>query len=156
MQMQQQADRLAAEMGAQCVGVRVSRLHRMIARRFEQALRPVGLTLPQLEILAHLTAIGSAVTPRVLADWLGVERSTMSRNLATLERDGLVRTIERSPTGRSMRVAITEQGRRMLGTAERSWRQVHDELRATLGADVATVIDSWLEDLDPPPAVGTT
>src|SRR6478735_2985511 len=102
--MQQRADALAAQMGAECVGVRVSRLHRTIARRFEQALRPLGLSLPQLEVLAHLTAIGSPLAPRVLADWLGVERSTMSRNLATLERDGLVSTVDRSPTGRSMRV----------------------------------------------------
>ena|SRR6185436_14244282 len=146
--MQQQAGLLATEMATQCVGVRVSRLHRLIARRFEQALRPVGLSLPQLEVLASLTAIGSAVAPRVLADALGVERSTMSRNLATLERDRLVTTVEQSPTGRSMKVAITDQGRRALGAAEASWRTVHDELREALGGDVASVVDAWLEQLE--------
>ncbi len=150
--MQQNVDGLATEMAELCMGLRVSRLHRMIARRFEQALRPVGLSLPQLEVLSTLTAIGSAVAPRVLADWLALERSTMSRNLATLERDQLVTTVERSPTGRCMSVAITEDGRRALGAAERSWREVHDELRHALGDDVATVIDAWLQQLDRPPA----
>ena len=150
--MQQHEDELAAEMAAGCVGLRVSRLHRMIARRFEQALRPVGLSLPQLEVLSTLTAVGSAVAPRVLADWLAVERSTMSRNLATLERNQLVDIVEQSPTGRSMSVAITDEGRRRLAAAEASWRQVHDELREALGDDVAAVIDAWLEQLEQPRA----
>jgi hypothetical protein len=47
-----------------------------------------------------------------------------------------------------MRVAISDDGRRMLGTAERAWRQVHDELHDTLGDDVAPVIDTWLEELE--------
>ena len=150
--MQQKVDRLAADMAVQCVGLRVSRLHRMISRRFEQALRPVGLSLPQLEVLSVLTAVGSAVAPRLLADWLALERSTMSRNLATLERDGLVDTVERSPTGRCMRVAITTRGRRTLGAADKAWRAVHDELRDALGDDVAPVLDAWLEQLEQPPA----
>ena len=99
-----------------------------------------------------LTAVGSAVTPRLLADWLAVERSTMSRNLATLERDQLVETVERSPTGRCMSVTITERGRRTLGAAERAWRAVHDELRGALGDDVDPVLDAWLEQLEQPPA----
>src|SRR5215207_3989697 len=150
--MQHKADRLAAEMAVQCVGLRVSRLHRVISRRFEHALRPVGLSLPQLEVLSVLTAVDCAATPRVLADWLAVERSTMSRNLATLERDGLVDTVERSPTGRCMNVAISARGRRTLATAERAWRAVHDELRDALGDDVAPVLDAWLEQLEQPPA----
>jgi DNA-binding MarR family transcriptional regulator len=56
-----------------------------------------------------------------------------------------------SPTGRSMSVAITDQGRRTLAAAEQSWRQVHDELRESLGDDVAAVIDAWLERLEHPP-----
>jgi DNA-binding MarR family transcriptional regulator len=150
--MQQKVDRLAAEMAAQCVGLRVSRLHRMISRRFEQALRPVGLSLPQLEVLSVLTAVDAAVAPRLLADWLAVERSTMSRNLATLERNQLVDTVERSPTGRCMSVVITELGRRTLGAAERAWRAVHDELRHALGDDVATVLDAWLAQLEQRPS----
>ena len=106
----------------------------------------------QLEVPSALTAVGSAVTPRPLADWLAVERSTMSRNLATLERDQLVETVERSPTGRCMSVTITERGRRTLGAAERAWRAVHDELRGALGDDVAPVLDAWLEQLEQPPA----
>jgi hypothetical protein len=50
-----------------------------------------------------------------------------------------------------MSVAITDQGRRTLAAAEQSWRQVHDELRESLGDDVAAVIDAWLERLEHPP-----
>src|SRR5215813_4049967 len=97
---QEAAGRLAAAMAEGCVATRISRLHRLVARRFEQALRPLGVTLPQLEVLAALTIVGRPVRPTDLADLLAVERSTMSRNLAVLEGAGWIATAQRSPTGR--------------------------------------------------------
>jgi hypothetical protein len=49
---------VAEEMQANCLGVRVGRLHRIVARRFDQALRPLGLSLSQMEILSGLTIMG--------------------------------------------------------------------------------------------------
>jgi DNA-binding MarR family transcriptional regulator len=110
---------IAKIMGEQCVAVRIGRLHRLVARRFEQGLAPLDLTLPRLELLAWLTLAGGPVRPATLADRLAVERSTMSRNLARLEKRSWVQIAERSPMGRSMTVVITDAGREMLIRAER-------------------------------------
>ena len=138
------AAELAREMRADCVGMRVGRLHRIVARRFDQSLRPLGLTLPQLEVLSALTLAGHPVRPGALADYLAVERSTMSRNLSVLEDRGWARTAERSPTGRSMTFAITGPGTEVLARAGDAWREAQAGVAALLGADAPARLDTWL------------
>ena len=120
-------------------------LHRIVARRFDQSLRPLGLTLPQLEALSALTLIGHPVRPGVLADYLAVERSTMSRNLAVLEERGWARTVEWSPTGRSMTFGITGPGTEVLSRAGDAWREAQAAVTALLGADAPGRLDTWLD-----------
>jgi DNA-binding MarR family transcriptional regulator len=146
--MQQQALDLAEEMRDGCLGVRISRLHRLVARRFEHALRPVGLTLPQLEVLAVLMLRGS-VKPAAVADALAVERSTISRNLSVLEAKGWV-TLETSPSGRAMSAAITDEGVDMLAAAKEAWAEAQAHVVDLVGTDVAETTDSWLDALAAP------
>jgi len=88
------------------------------------------------------------VRPATLADRLAVERSTMSRNLARLEKRSWVQIAERSPTGRSMTVVITDAGREMLIRAEKAWREAQGSLLDSLGdTNVAGVLDTWLHGL---------
>ena len=141
----------AAEAGAKittsCIGVRVARLNRLVARRFDAVLRPHGVTISQLEVLAALVSAAEPVRPAVLASGLAVERSTMSRNLASLERRGRVVTTERSPSGRSQRVAITQDGRSTLAEIQSTWARAQRDLLDALGADVVPQLDSWLRAL---------
>ena len=58
-----EASDLAETMRASCLAARVTRLHRVIARAYEQALRPLGLTQPQLEILGTLLIMTGPVKP---------------------------------------------------------------------------------------------
>lgn len=144
------AHRLALEMHASCVGVRVGRLHRQVSRQFEVALRPLGLTLPQLEILAGLTVFGRPVKPALIADKLGVERSTMSRNLTLMESRGLVATAEMSATGRSLAVGITAHGTDTLAAAAEAWSQAQQAVISLVGEGAPSTLDSWLADLSRP------
>ena len=125
--------------------MRVGRLHRIVARRFDQSLRPLGLTLPQLEALSALTLTGRPVRPGTLADHLAADRSTMSRNLALLEERGWARTAERSPAGRSMTFEITAPGTEVLARAGAAWREAQAAVTALLGADAPAQLDSWLD-----------
>ena len=75
---------LAAAMREDCLGARVSRLHRLVARAYEQQLQASGITLPQIEILSYLMNAANPVRPTALAAELMVERSTLSRNLAQM------------------------------------------------------------------------
>src|SRR5260370_15910874 len=104
------ADDLAAEVGGACLGMRVARLHRVVARLYEQALQTAGLTQPQMEVLACLISAAGPVRPAALAARLMLERSTISRNLALMRNRGSVTVTETSATGRAMSVTIIDAG----------------------------------------------
>ena len=147
MQHQAQAARLANAMRQECLGVRVGRMQRLVSRTFENALRPLGVSLPQLEVLSALTAIGRPIKPTELADLLLIDRSTMSRNLALMETKGWVSTTETSPTGRSLAVRITDAGTVQLATSERAWRDAQKKVAASLGDEAVPTLDHWLATL---------
>ena len=141
------ASQVASDLQTSCLGVRIGRLNRMVGRRFDHALRPLGLSIAQMEVLGALVLNDSPLRPADLAQWLAVERSTMSRNLALMENRGYVRTTETSPSGRSQRVTITREGEMVLGQAEQAWRQVQDSIAAQLGEHAVPTLDSWLASL---------
>lgn len=144
---QRQAAALAKDMAQGCLGVRVGRLHRLVGRHFDQALRPLGLSISQMEVLSALTLIAEPVTPSVLADALSIERSTMSRNLALMQAKGLIRATETSATGRSMAVTITDAGTGALAQAQHAWSEAQHAVQHSIGANAATVLDSWISGL---------
>jgi DNA-binding MarR family transcriptional regulator len=141
------ATTMAHAMQGECLGLRVGQLHRLIGRRFDQALRPLGLSISQLGVLSALTIHGGAVKPAQLAEWLATERSTVSRNLSLLEGKGLLAPAEVSASGRSMAVTITEQGAAALAQSENAWRTVQASLTELLGDDAPAKLDNWVERL---------
>ncbi len=138
---------LARQMQQTCLGVRIGRLHRLVVRRYDQHLRDTGLSIPQIEILSALHLIPEPIKPSDLAGHLGIERSTMSRNLSVLADKNLVTASRTSPTGRAQRITITSAGRRALRDAGRAWAAAQASVRAALGADAAGLIDRWIDDL---------
>ncbi len=85
--------------------------------------------------------------PAELAERLGMDRSTVSRNLALMVQHGLVETTETSPTGRSLRVMVTMAGRGALAQAEQAWRSAHADVKNAIGPEAAGEIDGWLAGL---------
>jgi DNA-binding MarR family transcriptional regulator len=141
------ADDLAEEVRSACLGMRVSRLHRVVSRVYEQELQTAGLSLPQMEILTVLVTAAGPVRQAVLAAKVGAERSTVSRNLALMQNKGWVTVAETSPTGRAMSVTITGTGVTAFTSASTAWRSAQTAAVGLLGADAISVLDQWL-DLD--------
>jgi DNA-binding MarR family transcriptional regulator len=138
------ADDLAAEVADACLGMRVARLHRVIARRYEQALQTAGLSQPQMEVLASLIIAAGPVRPAALAARLMLERSTLSRNLALMQKKGWVAVAETSATGRAMSVTITSAGAAAFASADSAWRRAQADAARMLGPDAAPTLDHWL------------
>lgn len=138
------ADDLAAEVGGACLGMRVARLHRVVARLYEQALQTAGLTQPQMEVLTSLISAAGPVRPAALAARLMLERSTISRNLALMQNRGWVAVTETSATGRAMSVTITDAGMTVFTSAGTAWRRAQADATRMLGPDAAPVLDQWL------------
>lgn len=150
------AEKFATVLHESCVGVRVARLHRYTARRFDRELRQLDMTMPQLEILSLLVLRKAPVRPGEIADILLTERSTVSRGLSILNDRGWIMATETSPTGRSMAVTITPAGLESFAAAHAAWEAAHLSLTEALGLDAQGVLDTWLERLlDVPPVTAT-
>jgi DNA-binding MarR family transcriptional regulator len=98
---------------------------------YDEILEPSGLRGTQFSLLVALSLTGEAPVLR-LADELGLDRSTMTRNLAPLERDGLVVSAE-GPDRRVRLIQLTEAGRRALATALPLWEKAQRRFIEALG-----------------------
>lgn len=118
-----------------CLCLAVRRAARTITRTFDRELRAHGLRATQFTMLSALKLKGPR-TIGELADLLGTERTTLTRNLALVEARSLV-TIRAGADARSRIIAITTQGRGALRAALPTWRRVQDELVESIGAQAA-------------------
>jgi DNA-binding MarR family transcriptional regulator len=87
------------------------------------------------------------VRPGEIANWLGVERSTISRNLDVLTQRGYVEVSETSSTGRTTRVIVTDAGYQALADAEPAWHRAQAWVSAAVDPDAVEVLDRWLAGL---------
>ncbi|MPY70042.1 MAG: MarR family transcriptional regulator [Alphaproteobacteria bacterium] len=115
-----------------CLSLHLQRAARAVARRFDDALRPLGLTSGQFSLLMSLNrpeppAMGS------VAALLAMDRTTLTANLKPLERRGLLTVTADKADRRSRRLALTDAGRALLGEAYPVWRKTQKEEEALLG-----------------------
>ena len=109
------------------------RTARAITQHYEQHLKPTGLTVTQFTLLAMLSLAGPQPLSR-FADLLGLERTTLTRNLRQLRARGWVRE---SATGdrRVRLLAITKRGTTAARGALPLWREAQKSIALRLGAD---------------------
>jgi DNA-binding MarR family transcriptional regulator len=108
----------------QCVCTAARRRSRDLTREFEKAMRGSGLHVTQFTLLATLIQTGPIPTTR-LADFQGLERTTLTRNLGPLVRDGFVR-IDEGRDRRVRNVTITPAGEEAARRAFPFWRHAQD------------------------------
>ena len=110
----------------------VRRAARAVTGLYDRVLAPTGLRATQVTLLVALEKAGPIPFTR-LPDVLGMDRTTLTRNLEPLRRAGLL-TLR---PGRDRRVrlpAITEKGRKTLSTAIPLWEQAQRRITDGLGA----------------------
>ncbi|MEM9556391.1 MAG: MarR family winged helix-turn-helix transcriptional regulator [Acidobacteriota bacterium] len=116
----------------------------MVTRGYDEAMRGLDLKITQLTMLAAVAIGRERATLSDLAENLGMDRSTFSRNLGPLERRGLV---ELSAEGRhrARTVRLTAAGGALLEEAVPRWRTAQEQLRARLGAETLDQLKTQLE-----------
>lgn len=120
-----------------CLCLHAQRAARALARRFDAAFRPFGLTNGQFSLLM---ALNRPQPPSMgqLAPFLAMDRTTLTAALKPLERKGYVQTRSDPRDARSRRAAITEQGVGLLNRALPVWQATHAEIEAALAPDGST------------------
>lgn len=122
-----------------CVCLHIQRAARALARRYDDALRPVGITNGQFSLMMSLNR---PEPPRIseVSAVLAMDRTTLTANLKPLERRGLVTVRVDEHDRRSRRLALTEAGRALLVTAMPIWERTQAEIEALVtGSDPDTL-----------------
>ncbi len=107
-----------------CLCLHLQRAARAVARRFDAALRPLGLTSGQLSLLMSLNRPDPAGIGSV-ADLLAMDRTTLTANIKPLARRGLVKVTVDEGDRRSRRLILTPAGHALLGAAVPVWKRTH-------------------------------
>jgi DNA-binding MarR family transcriptional regulator len=115
-----------------CLCLHVQRAARSLARRFDEALRPFGLTNGQFSLLMSLNRPAPAGMGSV-ATLLGMDRTTLTAALKPLERRGLVAVAADPADRRSRLLTLTEDGKSVLASAVPTWEATHAAVEARLG-----------------------
>ncbi len=121
------------EVRDRCLCLHLQRAARAVARRFDEVLRPFGLTNGQFSLLMSLNR---PHPPRIgdLVPLLAMDRTTLTAAFKPLERRGLVRVLVDPDDRRGRRIAITDAGRDALAAAVPVWRRTHDEVDALVAS----------------------
>src|SRR5208282_2498558 len=109
-----------------CLCLYVQRAARALARRFDDALRPLDLTNGQFSLLMSLNRPKPPAMGAV-ASLLVMDRTTLTAALKPLERRRLVKVTADPLDGRSRLMSLTANGRRLLARAVPIWKRTHRE-----------------------------
>ena len=117
-----------------------------MARRFDQLFAPLGLTNGQFSLMV---ALSGAWKPRLgeLAEFLGMDSTTMTAAVKTLEKRGLVLLRADEADARVRRPGLTEAGREVVARAVPLWREEHARVQAELVGEDAVALAQILGQL---------
>jgi len=121
----------AGEMHCTCALIR--RSARQITQTYDAALKDTGLRITQYSILANLDRLKS-LSITELANVMVIDRTTLTRNLRPLQRDGLV-VLSDGPDKRSRALTLTDKGRQLFKTARPLWRQTERKGRQGIDSE---------------------
>jgi DNA-binding MarR family transcriptional regulator len=119
-------ERVAAE----CHSLPVRMIHRVMTGIYDDALRALDLRAAQMNLLVVIAKMGAVATPARLSAFLLIEKSTLSRDLERMEQR---RWIKIEEEGRTRRLSLTAEGRRLLERAMPAWERAQAEVEELLG-----------------------
>jgi DNA-binding MarR family transcriptional regulator len=115
-----------------CLCLHVLRAARALARRFDTALRPLGLTNGQFSLMMSLNR-PEAPTIGAVASLLAMDRTTLTAALKPLRRRSLIKITTDHDDHRARLLQLTPQGRQLLARAVPVWTSTHAAVEARLG-----------------------
>jgi DNA-binding MarR family transcriptional regulator len=119
-----------------CLCLHLQRAARAMARRFDEALKPAGITNGQFSLLMSLNRPNLPGVPPAtmgsVAQLLGMDRTTLTAAVKTLERRKLLK-VQPSPNDKRTRLLVlTPEGRETLANAVPIWTATHAEVESAL------------------------
>ena len=136
----------AAEVIAgECLAVRVRTLNRAVTALYDEALRPHGLRVGQLNLLVAVARMGTA-KPGDLCRVLRMDKSTLSRDVEVMRRNGWLE-VDDSPDARARPLRLSAQGHALLEAVVPAWRQAQEKAGALMGGEAAAALGQVVDRL---------
>jgi len=134
-----------------CLCLHVQRAARRLARRFDAAFKPVGITSGQFSLLMSLNRPDMPGVPKAtmgsVAELLGMDRTTLTAAARVLFRRDLLTMVTEAGDRRNKVLKLTPEGRRVLAAAAPIWEREHAAIEKLLGAGGATGLREGLNRL---------
>ena len=127
-----------------CTNLKLRRLSRAVSRWYDEDVRSLGLKGSQYSLLSHVVKL-APVQPGALAQAMGLDASTLTRNLRPLLAAGWV-AMQPGPDARSRLVVATPAGAALREQAQRRWRASQERINHTLGPARVVALHALLDD----------
>src|ERR1700736_4483190 len=122
-----------------CIAVRLRLLNRVVTNFYDDALRPLGLRVGQLNILIVAAKLGLARPARV-CEVLQLDTSTLSRNVERMRAHGWLEVVP-DEDARAQPFRLTPQGKRLIEKAVPAWEEAQRQATELLGDEGITLLD---------------
>jgi DNA-binding MarR family transcriptional regulator len=116
-----------------CAAANIRRASRAITRLYGQFMATTGLEPTQYSLLVACSLTGGATVSK-LAEYFALDRSALARNLAVLEKRGLVK-VKHGDDRRTRKIALTPFGEATLANALPHWREAQNAVESKFGAE---------------------
>jgi len=127
-----------------CTNFKTRQFARVLSRHYDAALTPTALKITQYSLLTHLVHLGE-VNPGVLAERMGLDPSTLTRNLRPMLTAGWI-VQQAGRDARCRRVALTDAGREKQAEAARLWKSAQQSVNRLLGAEHVIALHDLLDE----------
>lgn len=117
-----------------CLCLHVQRAARALARRFDEALQPLGLTNGQFSLMMSLNR-PEPPTIGAVASLLAMDRTTLTAALKPLKRRDLIKILKDPEDNRARLLQLSPRGKKVLSRAVPVWKSTHAAVEADLGPD---------------------
>ena len=114
-----------------CACFNIRKSARVITKHYDDALQSLELKPTQFTILAVLSGV-DAITVTDLADYMILDRTTLTRNLRPLEKQGMIKTVA-GEDRRTRMISLSKKGLNKLEKAIPLWKQAQKEVTQFLG-----------------------
>jgi DNA-binding MarR family transcriptional regulator len=128
-----------------CTNFKLRQLLRSVSRLYDAEIAPAGLKTTQYSLLSHVLALGP-IAPSALADRMGMDASTLTRNLRPLIDKGWVLQGP-GADARSRLVTITPAGTAKQAEARQHWKRAQLALNQRLGAARVAQLHALMDDV---------
>jgi DNA-binding MarR family transcriptional regulator len=147
--MDRQADSIDTIAGT-CIAVRLRLLNRVVTNFYDDALRPLGLKVSQLNLLVVAAKLGLA-RPAQVCDTLQLDASTLSRNVERMRAHGWLEVVS-DEDARAQPFRVTPQGKRLIEKAVPAWEEAQRQASDLLGTEGIALLDKAAKKLGGPGA----